>query len=137
RPVAGHPRGAADPVHDRRAADLAARPVHRRRVPARHGAGGFDRGPQTISGAGSAGERALPQGPRRYVRRPPDRRVRPAPDAGCGGGGGVSGTRIKAILPYFGGKRTLAPRIVAELGEHSAYWGLCCGSLAVELAKSP
>lgn len=45
--------------------------------------------------------------------------------------------KIKAIAPWFGGKRTLAPEIVAELGEHSAYWGLCCGSLAVEFAKPP
>lgn len=44
---------------------------------------------------------------------------------------------IKAIAPWFGGKRTLAPRIVAELGEHSAYWGMCFGSLAVEFAKEP
>lgn len=45
--------------------------------------------------------------------------------------------KINAILPYFGGKRTLAPEIVAELGPHHAYWGLCCGSLAVEFAKEP
>ena len=45
--------------------------------------------------------------------------------------------KIKAIAPWFGGKRTLAPRIVAELGPHRVYWGLCCGSLAVEMAKPP
>lgn len=44
---------------------------------------------------------------------------------------------ITAILPYFGAKRTLAARIVAELGEHSAYWEPFCGSLAVLLAKPP
>lgn len=43
--------------------------------------------------------------------------------------------KIKAILPYFGGKRTLAPQIVAELGQHNAYWELFCGSLAVLFAK--
>lgn len=43
--------------------------------------------------------------------------------------------KITAILPYFGGKRTLAPRIVAELGPHNAYWEPFCGSLAVLFAK--
>lgn len=41
----------------------------------------------------------------------------------------------KSTLPYFGGKRTAAPRIVAEIGPHRAFWSLCCGSLAVELEK--
>lgn len=44
---------------------------------------------------------------------------------------------IKAIAPWFGGKRTLAPRIVAELGPHRAYWEPFCGSMAVLLAKEP
>ncbi len=44
---------------------------------------------------------------------------------------------IKAIAPWFGSKRTLAPRIVAELGRHSAYWSPFCGSLAVLLQKQP
>lgn len=43
--------------------------------------------------------------------------------------------KITAIAPWFGSKRTLAPRIVAELGEHSAYWEPFCGSMAVLLAK--
>ena len=43
--------------------------------------------------------------------------------------------KIKAIAPWFGGKRTLAPAIVAELGPHSAYWEPFCGSMAVLLAK--
>lgn len=42
---------------------------------------------------------------------------------------------IGAISPWFGGKRTLAPLIVGEMGKHKAYWELCCGSLAVLLAK--
>lgn len=42
---------------------------------------------------------------------------------------------ITAIAPWFGGKRTLAPRIVKELGKHSAYWEPFCGSLAVLLDK--
>lgn len=43
--------------------------------------------------------------------------------------------KIKAIAPWFGGKRNLAPRIVAELGDHRAYWEPFCGSMAVLLAK--
>jgi len=42
---------------------------------------------------------------------------------------------IKALAPWFGGKRTLAPRIVAELGEHSAYWEPFGGGLSVLLNK--
>lgn len=38
---------------------------------------------------------------------------------------------VGALLPYYGGKRTLAPRIVAELGRHRAYWEPFMGSLAV------
>jgi DNA adenine methylase len=41
------------------------------------------------------------------------------------------------MLPYFGGKRTLAPEIVQELGPHKAYWEPFCGSLAVLFAKEP
>lgn len=43
--------------------------------------------------------------------------------------------RITAIAPWYGSKRTLAPRIVAELGDHSAYWEPFCGSMAVLLVK--
>jgi len=42
---------------------------------------------------------------------------------------------IRAILPYFGGKRNLAAAIVEELGPHSAYWEPFAGSLAVILRK--
>lgn len=42
---------------------------------------------------------------------------------------------ITAIAPWFGSKRTLAPRIVAELGAHRAYFEPFCGSLAVLFAK--
>lgn len=45
--------------------------------------------------------------------------------------------KITALAPWFGSKRTLAPRIVAELGPHSAYWEPFCGSMAVLLAKPP
>jgi DNA adenine methylase len=42
---------------------------------------------------------------------------------------------LGALLPYFGGKRTLAPRIVAEFGPHDGYFEPFCGSLAVLFAK--
>lgn len=45
--------------------------------------------------------------------------------------------KIKAIAPWFGSKRSLAPRIVAELGEHRVYWSPFCGSMPVLLIKSP
>lgn len=44
---------------------------------------------------------------------------------------------IGAILPYFGGKRTLAPAIVEEFGPHLVYWEPFCGSMAVLLEKEP
>lgn len=43
--------------------------------------------------------------------------------------------KIKAVVPWFGSKRTLADTIVEKLGPHVSYYGLFCGSLAVELAK--
>lgn len=36
--------------------------------------------------------------------------------------------KITAIAPWFGSKRTLAPRIVAELGKHTSYFEPFCGS---------
>ena len=48
----------------------------------------------------------------------------------------MTGTaKITAIAPWFGGKRTLAPRIVEELGPHRFYVEPFCGSMAVLLAK--
>jgi DNA adenine methylase len=44
---------------------------------------------------------------------------------------------ITSIAPWFGCKRAIADQIVEEFGPHRAYWGLCCGSLAIELAKTP
>lgn len=44
-------------------------------------------------------------------------------------------TVINAILPYFGGKRTLAPLIVEEFGKHAAYYEPFCGSMAVVINK--
>lgn len=49
----------------------------------------------------------------------------------------MSEAKIKALAAWFGGKRTLAGRIVEEVGDHSAWWELGCGSLAVTLAKPP
>lgn len=49
--------------------------------------------------------------------------------------GEVEPMDVSAIVPYFGCKRTLAPRIVAEFGEHSQYFEVFCGSCAVLLAK--
>ena len=45
--------------------------------------------------------------------------------------------KVKAITPWFGGKRTLAPAIVTELGDHSQYFEPFCGSMAVLFAKEP
>lgn len=45
--------------------------------------------------------------------------------------------QIKALAPWAGSKRNLAPKIIAELGPHRAWWELCCGSCAVTLAKPP
>lgn len=45
--------------------------------------------------------------------------------------------KITAIAPWFGSKRTLAPKIVEVLGPHRAYWEPFCGSMAVLLAKPP
>jgi len=42
---------------------------------------------------------------------------------------------INALAPWFGSKRTLAPRIAELIGEHSVYWEPFCGSMAVLLAK--
>ncbi len=44
---------------------------------------------------------------------------------------------VTALVPWFGSKRTLAPTIVSELGQHRAYWEPFCGSMAVLLAKPP
>jgi DNA adenine methylase len=50
---------------------------------------------------------------------------------------GPEAPTITAIAPWFGGKRTIAPTIVKEIGPHQVYWELCCGSLAVLFAKNP
>lgn len=45
--------------------------------------------------------------------------------------------KIKALAPWFGGKRTMAPAIVEALGEHTQYFEPFCGSMAVLFAKKP
>ena len=42
---------------------------------------------------------------------------------------------LGSILPYYGGKRSMAPHIVQELGPHHAYFEPFCGGLSVILAK--
>ena len=49
----------------------------------------------------------------------------------------ASAPKIKAIAPWFGGKRAMAPAIVAELGKHTQYFEPFCGSMAVLFAKPP
>ena len=44
---------------------------------------------------------------------------------------------LHSIVPYFGGKRSMADGIVQELGRPASYFELGCGSLAVLLAKPP
>ena len=43
--------------------------------------------------------------------------------------------KIGALAPWFGSKRTLAPVIVGQLGDHRAYWEPFCGSCSVLFAK--
>lgn len=49
----------------------------------------------------------------------------------------MSDMKVKAIAPWFGGKRTMAPEIAAELGPHAQYFEPFCGSMAVLFAKEP
>jgi len=49
----------------------------------------------------------------------------------------MNGAALKAIAPWLGGKRTIGPEIVRELGPHRAYWEPFCGSAAVLFAKEP
>lgn len=49
----------------------------------------------------------------------------------------MTGMKLTSVLPWFGGKRTLAPTIVRELGEHAYYFEVCAGSMAVLFAKEP
>lgn len=51
----------------------------------------------------------------------------------------MSAMLVKAIAPWFGGKRSMAARIARECCQADgappkAFWDLCCGSMAVSLA---
>lgn len=43
--------------------------------------------------------------------------------------------KLTALAPWFGGKRTMAPEIVRQLGQHQYYFEGCAGSMAVLFAK--
>ncbi len=45
--------------------------------------------------------------------------------------------KIKALAPWFGGKRKIASKIIEQLGVHRAYWEPFCGSMAVLMVKRP
>ena len=45
--------------------------------------------------------------------------------------------KIKALAPWFGGKRNRACRIIEQLGVHRVYWEPFCGSMAVLMVKRP
>lgn len=47
----------------------------------------------------------------------------------------IDEAKVKAIAPWFGGKRTMAADIVEELGAHGQYFEPFCGSMAVLFAK--
>src|SRR3990167_4284244 len=77
---------------------------------------------------------ALPSQGTRDVRRfawPGDRR------RADGSGAMNDGMKIRALAPWFGGKRTMASDIVAELGKHTQYFEPFCGSMAVLFGKAP
>ena len=61
--------------------------------------------------------------------------ARPSNGGDGGRGESDSALKIKAVAPWFGSKRNLAPRIVEMLGKHVSYWEPFCGSLAVLFAK--
>lgn len=45
--------------------------------------------------------------------------------------------KIRAIAPWFGGKRKIASQIIEVIGKHRVYWELFCGSMAVLMLKPP
>ncbi|KKN74454.1 hypothetical protein LCGC14_0390740 [marine sediment metagenome] len=45
--------------------------------------------------------------------------------------------RIGAVVPYYGGKRNLAFKIIEVMGPHKVYWEPFCGSMAVLMVKPP
>lgn len=49
--------------------------------------------------------------------------------------GGGDSLKIGCLKPWYGCKRTLAPKIVEQLGDHRVYWEPFCGSCAVLFTK--
>jgi DNA adenine methylase len=49
----------------------------------------------------------------------------------------AGGPRIRALSPWYGSKRTLAPQIITQLGRHACYWEPFCGSCSILLSKEP
>ena len=49
----------------------------------------------------------------------------------------INEMKIKAILPWFGSKRNMAPKIIELIGKHRVYWEPFCGSMAVLMLKPP
>lgn len=45
--------------------------------------------------------------------------------------------KVRALAPWFGGKRTMAPDIVRELGPHTQFFDFFCGSMSILFAKEP
>lgn len=43
--------------------------------------------------------------------------------------------KLNALAPWFGGKRTLAPEIVREAGDHRAWWETFCGGVSILFSK--
>lgn len=43
--------------------------------------------------------------------------------------------KIGAVLPYYGCKRTIGPKIIRQMMNHRVYWELFCGSLSILFAK--
>lgn len=44
--------------------------------------------------------------------------------------------KVSALVPWFGAKRQMADKIIAELGKHGAYFEPYCGSAAILFAKA-
>jgi len=53
-----------------------------------------------------------------------------------GGGMTMDKPVITSLAPWFGGKRTMAADIIAEIGPHGGYWEPFCGSMAILMNKA-
>lgn len=70
-----------------------------------------------------------------FIRKPKQTFCAASVRAGNDIRNGGNDLKVTAFAPWFGSKRTLAPRIVEALGPHKAYIEPFCGSMAVLLAK--